>query len=173
MDLLAIQVTQEQRDFIEEVFKSKGWDLKVVDPKEITQSGPGDGDGGGEGGFFIPPQEDSEECIHCLSAPCVTNERYRQLWWKTEPVNPHRQNRTVRKTIYKRFWVMLLHRGVWGDPRYRARKRMAMEGDRQLFAWSGPDGCHPRDIMPECVLNLVRGWLPNPPSQPYMGHKWQ
>jgi hypothetical protein len=29
-----------------------------------------------------------------------------------------------------------------------------------------------REIMPDCVLSVVRGLYPNPPSQPYMGHKW-
>jgi hypothetical protein len=27
-----------------------------------------------------------------------------------------------------------------------------------------------REIMPDCVLSVVRGLYPNPPSQPYMGH---
>jgi hypothetical protein len=26
--------------------------------------------------------------------------------------------------------------------------------------------------MPDCVLSVVRGFYPNPPSQPCMGHKW-
>ena len=29
-----------------------------------------------------------------------------------------------------------------------------------------------REIIPECVLNLVRGLYPNPPDTPYLGHKW-
>lgn len=29
-----------------------------------------------------------------------------------------------------------------------------------------------REVMPHCVLNLVRGLYPNLPGQPYMGHKW-
>ena len=29
-----------------------------------------------------------------------------------------------------------------------------------------------REIMPDCVLSVVRGIYPNPPSQPCMGHKW-
>ena len=29
-----------------------------------------------------------------------------------------------------------------------------------------------REIMPECVLNLVRGLYPNPPDTPILGHRW-
>ena len=29
-----------------------------------------------------------------------------------------------------------------------------------------------REIMPECVLKLVRGLYPNLPDTPYLGHKW-
>lgn len=28
-----------------------------------------------------------------------------------------------------------------------------------------------REIMPECVLSLLRDLYPNPPGRPYMGHK--
>ena len=29
-----------------------------------------------------------------------------------------------------------------------------------------------REIMPLCVVNLIRSLYPNPQGQPYMGHKW-
>ena len=29
-----------------------------------------------------------------------------------------------------------------------------------------------REILPQCILDLVRGIYPNLPGQPYMGHKW-
>jgi len=59
------------------------------------------------------------------------------------------------------------------DPRYIERKETILAADphKKQNAWSGP-AKHKRDIMPDCVLKLVRGWLPNPPAKPYMGHKW-
>ena len=29
-----------------------------------------------------------------------------------------------------------------------------------------------REIMPECVLKLVRGLNPYPPDTPYLAHRW-
>ena len=29
-----------------------------------------------------------------------------------------------------------------------------------------------REIMPECVLKLVRGLYPYPPDTPYLAHRW-
>ena len=37
----------------------------------------------------------------------------------------------------------------------------------QRFDW------HKRDIMPKCVITLVRHWFPNPGGFPYMGHMWE
>lgn len=66
---------------------------------------------------------------------------------------------------------MLLHMGVWNNPIYKDRKATALLTAR-------PNRCgdfvyHRRDLMPQCVLKLVRSWYPNPPGQDYMGHKWQ
>ncbi len=67
---------------------------------------------------------------------------------------------------------MLLHRGAWEKPTYKQKKAAALCEDRRNNTWSGPNSKYPRDIMPECVLKLIRGWLPNPPSILYMGHRW-
>jgi hypothetical protein len=76
--------------------------------------------------------------------------------------------------LYKRFWTCLLHRGVWDNPIYIDRKKSALQCENnQDIVFSGPrGGYHRRDLMPQCVLTLVRSWLPNPKSKPYMGHKW-
>ena len=109
----------------------------------------------------------SEECPYCLCGPCITSEENRQLWWETESVPPHAQNRKLRKEAYRKFWTMLLHKGVWNHPDYKAKKQEALaeEGRRCVF--------HRRDILPECVLKTVRGWYPNPPGRNYMGHLWE
>ena len=53
---------------------------------------------------------------------------------------------------------MLLNRGVWKDERYMIRKSNAMSLDPLLreYVW------HKGEIMPDCVLKLVRTWYPNP-----------
>ena len=117
--------------------------------------------------FVISQNEDAEECPFCLCKPCITDERNRQMWWETETYLPHQRNSRIRKDKYRRFWTMLLHRGVWDDQRYIERKQRALEHDGQNQEW------HRRDILPSCVVNLVRGWLPNPKDKPYMGHLWE
>jgi hypothetical protein len=49
--------------------------------------------------------------------------------------------------------------------RYIVMKVDAMSRDprRQRYDW------HKRDIMPKCVVSLVRHWFPNPGGFPYMG----
>ena len=71
--------------------------------------------------------------------------------------------------VYKRFWTMLFHQNVWRDPRYVERKQRALQQDPQRRKLT----YHRRDLMPECVVDMVRLWLPNPSEQPYMGHKWE
>ena len=122
-------------------------------------------------GYRIEENADDDECPWCLCKPCITNTANRQIWWEIESHLPSVANSRLRKTHYQRFWVMLLHHGAWDKPAYKAKKKTALQ-NRGIHAWSGPNPKHPRDIMPDCVLTLVRGWLPNLPTQPYMGHKW-
>ena len=91
------------------------------------------------------------------------------MWWETENQIPHERNSMLRKSDYKRFWTNLFHRNVWQDPRYLVRKRAALRQDprRRNYVY------HRRDLMPKCVLVLVRSWFPNPPNVPYMGHMWE
>jgi hypothetical protein len=50
------------------------------------------------------------------------------------------------------------------DDRYVVMKADAMSRDprRQRYDW------HKRDIMPKCVVSLVRHWFPNPRGFPYI-----
>ena len=121
--------------------------------------------------FRIQEYGEAPECPYCLCHPCVTDDRFRQMWWEVNPHPPSTANSSLRKNHYQRFWVMLLHRGAWDKPIYKQRKDDALK-NRQNYAWSGPNRKHPSDIMPKCVLQLVRSWLPNPTGKPYMGHKW-
>lgn len=65
------------------------------------------------------------------------------------------------------------YEGAWADIRY-LRKKAHMQSQHDLEAM---DGWLPsqREIMPECVLELVRELYPNLKGVPYMGHKfyWQ
>ncbi|CAH1774113.1 unnamed protein product [Owenia fusiformis] len=119
---------------------------------------------------IFPPVLGTDECPHCFCAPCCTSEQFRQLWWQTETSEPHERNSTARKKCYKKFWVMLQHRGAWRHPRYVSKKQLALQTDarRNLYVYHG----HRRDIMPDCIVRLVRGWLPNPGGIDYMGHLW-
>ena len=92
------------------------------------------------------------------------------IWplWHDRAEALHQRNSGLRKEHYKRFWTMLFHRGAWNDDRYLLMKTDALARDHrtQRFDW------HRRDIMPKCVVTLVRHWFPNPGGFPYMGHMW-
>lgn len=127
----------------------------------------------------IYPQHEAGqyECPHCLCGPCVTNDGNRQLWWPERRAGPRESNSGKRKLLYKKFWLMLMRRGAFNDPRYIDRKERALAQDPHYrdYVWVGDSHrtiAHRRDIMPNCVLQLVREWYPNPPKIPYMGHMW-
>ena len=63
----------------------------------------------------------------------------------------------------------MYHRDAWKDLRYLAEKLKALQADprHRKNEWRR------RDIMPKCVLSLVRTWFPNPDGVPYMGHLWE
>ena len=118
--------------------------------------------------FHIDQDLSEEECSYCFVMPCITSQRNRQLCWESDAVPPSDSNHGIRKEKYKRFWTMMMHRGVWDDPRYKHKKHLALQRDPRYkhFVW------HRREIMPKCVLQTVRHWLPNPDGVPYMGHLW-
>ncbi|CAC5379244.1 unnamed protein product [Mytilus coruscus] len=163
--VLSLEVTQEQREAIYHFFAHNDWEFKDISGENASV----EENESNEGDFFIAQDENSEECPNCLCRPCITNERNRQLWWENENHPEHQRNAYLRKDKYKRFWTNLLHRGVWKDPRYLLRKREALRRDPRRHK------CvyHRRDLMPKCVLELVRQWFPNLPEQQYMGHMWE
>ena len=194
-----LSLTQEQVQFIESSWEARGWDLNLdqaesdgpsytttdtqstekhgscehcgalpVPANESTDSGTIDSNGCG---YHIEGDNTQEECPWCLCRPCVTDISNKQLWWESECRVPNAENSKLRKNHYQRIWVMLLHRGAWNKDAYKQKKSAAMR-NRSVYAWVGPNTKHPRDIMPDCVLSMVRKWLPNPATVPYMGHKW-
>jgi len=79
------------------------------------------------------------------------------------------RNSQLRKEKYKRFLTNLFHRGVWKYSRYLEQKCEALRRDfrRKTYIY------HRRDLMPKCVIELVRHWYPNLQDKEYMGHMWE
>jgi len=165
--VLSLEVTQEQRDAIYHFFAYNNWDFKEVISKEneVNHSENSENGDDDHGNYFIEQEQEAPECPYCFCRPCITDEQNRQLWWENEY---HERNTFLRKDKFKRFWTNLFHRGAWNDPRYLRIKKDSLKRDRprQNYVF------HRRDIIPKCVLELVRKWLPNPADKPYMGHKW-
>ena len=109
----------------------------------------------------------ADECHHCYCRPCITT--YRQRWLGNG--NPPRPgNNTLRRKKYKLFWRMMSNRYAWSDPRYLQKKATAL-GQANIEE-NGNYNPEIREIMPDCILELVRSLYPNPSKIPYMGHKW-
>ncbi|KAK3084789.1 hypothetical protein FSP39_019086 [Pinctada imbricata] len=163
---VSLMITEEQKSRIFELFEENDWEIEEV--PESQDTAPMEVDSGYEP-FRIPQDDNSTECVYCFCKPCITDERNRQLWWETENHAARQNNHALRKEKYKSFWTMLFHRGVFLDPRYMAIKEEALKRDprRRNLLW------HRRDILPKCVLEMVRSWFPNPVGVPYMGHMWE
>jgi len=182
---ITLDVTQEQSDTIQHLFLHNKWDYSERNRSLIDVNGMISGtDAATQTSDIVSQNEvsdndwepfqidqniDEEECVYCLCRPCITSEQNRQLWWESENAEPSDRSHGLRKEIYKRFWTMMFHRKCWEDPRYISNKTIAMRNDPRLkrFTW------HRRDIMPKCVLSLVRQWYPNLPGVPYLGHMWE
>lgn len=116
-------------------------------------------------GPAIQPVPGTDECPHCFCQPCVTAVRQR---WLGQGQTARPGNNDIRKNRYKKFWKRMNDRHAWADDRYLAKKAAAQGGDIENHAWLPSV----REIMPDCVLELVRELYPNPKGQRYMGHKW-
>lgn len=103
------------------------------------------------------------QCAFCFCSPCVTN--HRQRWLGTGQL-PHRRNSGVRKVLYKKYWSMLDRRGAWNCALYLAKKTSSLHQDNPTRVNIN------REMMPDCVLKLVRELYPNPTGIPYQGHNW-
>ena len=170
---VTLVVNEEQRGAISQLFQEKHWEYTEKDTEgecldESMSVTPETSNQVTCSGFSIPHGRESEECHYCLCRSCITNERNKQQWWELGANSKHRKNNCHRKELYKRFWTMLYHRGAWGDPRYQEKKKQVLG----IPTMKGEPVWHRRDIMPDCVIKLVRFWFPNPDDMEYMGHMW-
>ena len=173
--LVQMRLTDEQIECMKAYFLHYDWDfnLEYVETQQVettctleTEIETRNNDP------LIPPNLDANKCEHCLCSPCVLDEGNRQSWWPSDCFQPKRTNNTKRKILYKKFWTMLCHRGVFNDPVYIERKSFAIARDKQrnYFLWHNRGT--QRDLLPNCVIQQVREWCPNPPNVQYMGHLW-
>ena len=56
--------------------------------------------------------------------------------------------------------------GGWRH-KYISKNRRLLELDDSATVWVGAGSV--REVMPQCILDLVRRIYPNAPGQPYMG----
>lgn len=113
-----------------------------------------------------------EKCHDCFLQPCVTY--FHQSWLVApKPAQAENTNTGGRKT-YTKFWSTMNYRGGWQEPNYQAKMRELQKAGYcdETTVWATALGSVQREIMPECVLTLVRSLHPNPPEQPYTGHRW-
>lgn len=167
--VISLRVNPEQRETIIQFINFNEWELDEMLCEGDTIENQNTSDEDFERTFRIPQNENCDECQQCFCKPCITDEKNTQMWWPSEAVLPDRRNSSFRKQKYKFFWTMLFHRGVFLDARYKERKLIALQSDPRLKNVAS----HRRDILPECVVDLVRFWFPNPKDIPYMGHRWQ
>lgn len=180
-ELLVLNVDSAQREVIRQLFNHFDWDfdgaVQQVETimtnhhhQNTNQDMPHVIDDADVPGFIDPPDVNAAECPYCYCRPCVTDNVNRQMWWGDAAVAPSRWNSRKRKCLYKKFWTMLTHKQAWTDQRYLAKKVAALGRDpnKRYYGW-----IHKRDIMPDCVLKMVRGWLPNMPGTAYMDHMWE
>ena len=162
-DIVITNINDEQIRCIETLFKDKNWNLDIKNfdnnpSKESYQCR--------DTQYLIPPVVGEKRCEFCFCQPCITNERNRQQWWGSIQEPSGIENSGKRKRCYQRFWAMMSHRHVWNIPEYLEKRTRSLSRNRDKNVI-----IH-REIMPECVLQMVRHWYPNPPKVSYMGHKW-
>lgn len=111
-------------------------------------------------------------CPECFISPCVTQEVLGQSWFADVPLPAHKRNSPLRKVIYHRIWTVIGRLGGWRNHLYLEKKQRLLTEARGRQADFETLVRVRREIIPDCVLDLVRSRYPNPPKQPYMGHKW-
>lgn len=120
--------------------------------------GPGDKDSDpGENGNY-----ENDRCPFCFLNPCVA-QAHQHVCGEGQAASDN--NPPIRKGIYRRFWSIINNLGGWNLQCYTHKKLQEAQLANVVYL--------KREIMPECVIELVRGLYPNPFGQPYMGHKWE
>lgn len=160
-------LSEEKLAAIAALFAYNGWDWDPEEERRMSDAAPV------SLGPVIEGTVGKPESPDCFCRPCILDETHQQLWWPDINHAPSRKNHQNRKKLYRKFWTMLSHRGVWDDAQYIARKSIAVSRDsrRKVYVWQSNG--FKRDIMPDCVIRQVRSWYPNLENQPYMGHMWQ
>lgn len=168
---LTLEASEEQVAAIKALYEENGWTFPES-PAESSETLSNEASC--EWRTVSTPKPCGHKCEHCLQDPCITHEDNRQQWWPNETSPARDGNNQGRKKLYKLFWSMLSNRGLWMEDIYLARKDEALQRDpnRKKYLWSSGNIAK-RDLMPNCVLKLVRGWLPNPVKKEYMGHMWE
>ncbi|KAI8495215.1 Neurexophilin [Branchiostoma belcheri] len=119
---------------------------------------------------LIPQADGVAECRYCYCRPCVTTPE--PLWVGEQAACE--ANAALRKTKYQLFWSTMANMvpSPWLDDRYLRAKDRRMAEDaarapaRRRLAILAGGGV--REIMPKCVLKLVRRRYPNPVGNPYL-----
>ena len=73
---------------------------------------------------------------------------YRQL---NETVRAHVRNPELRKQKYRKFWKIIDTKGAWRHAKYLRKKARLLRTDDLSTVWTI------REVMPQCILDLVRG----------------
>ena len=183
--VLSILVTNEQKRVIEALFGHYNWDFiearennvaqtstsnqhqSAIDNVVVPERSDEDADDDVEESEEVPSDEETDHdiCSDCFLSPCVTTNRQS---WLGDGKRAHEKNRNLRRIRYKKFWSMLENKNVWRKPQYLRKKAEYMrreEADETVIRMN-------REIMPDCVIGLVRALYPNPPGVPYVGHMW-
>ena len=196
--VVTLKLSRKQEIAVRDLFDSNGWHMEILqenmleptvrshvstvskvtcDENDIEQVEVMDLDGdeaatqaaanvdpSGLGGHDSDPEDqnlDDGQCPFCFMTPCIAS--VPQGWLGVRQM-PRAGNNLVRKDKYRRYWKTMDRAGAWQIPQYIAKKRLSMMGEDRVIIR--------REIMPDCVLKLVRGYYPNPQGIPYMGHKW-
>ena len=170
-----LSLSAVQLEAIKKLFKDNNWDFTIsesntdntINSSENNSDVSSTKDKDRLCEIFKPDQKsNAKKCAFCYLSPCITDECNRQSWWSNDSTEPSSQNSRSRKNCYQRFWGMLANYGVWESDEYQRKKRNSLRIETENIILK-------REIMPDCVLHMVRTWYPNPKGQPYMGHKWR
>ncbi|VDI37465.1 Hypothetical predicted protein [Mytilus galloprovincialis] len=184
---MVLKVNEEERDKLMIFLKEQNMTSCIVEKKCIKrkrskkdekgstsssqrniQDESGDRDDNGDNGDPDPGHEDialrEGQCPYCFITPCVATSNITAPWvGNGQP--PSNANPQIRKGIYRRFWKCINNMYGWLLPQYLDKKKRVGGGEWVVM--------HQREIMPECVLELVRELYPNPVGIQYMGHMWE